>query len=253
MSGSKARGIKPPNILIYSGHDDSSVSRFSQVNDLIRHCINQETYTVYHLKHEHLFKTPWQDNTALLILSRAEATPEVDDVFYAFLKQKANVLSFQSSFERKFVDVKKCKVPTPIIQLSYKEWRDVNLLSSGRTYGRSETVSPEGTDFVGFGTSKDDALIGKVSFGGNKAILCQASLDNDLSNENLNQSQFSTLKESNSSKLAVLTDLLRVLGVDCSAGDPPKLTPAYLLASDDEQIREFLESFSRKLKDNCLK
>jgi len=88
---------KPPNILVYCGKKDSG-RLFSGVRSVISQCVNTDRYVVYHLKHEQVLSTPWQDNTALLVIASEKVYDGVDREFLRFFLCGGMLLSFGSMF-----------------------------------------------------------------------------------------------------------------------------------------------------------
>ena len=93
---------KPPNVLIYCGKKDSA-RQFVGVKSVMSQCVNTDQYTIYHLKHDQVTSTPWQENTALLIIASDKVYDGIDRQFLQYFVNGGRVLSFGSEFDRLIV------------------------------------------------------------------------------------------------------------------------------------------------------
>lgn len=133
-SASGNRSCKPPNILIYSGKKDS-VRIFEDIKSVIGECVNANSYTLYHLKHDQVSVTPWNDNTALLIICVENLYDDVEQMFLAYFKKGGKVVSFCSSLDKHFVEREKGQTQSVgVVSLSYKSWSKVHVISSRYVY-----------------------------------------------------------------------------------------------------------------------
>jgi len=94
---------KPPNILIYCGKKDSS-RLFARVKSVLCQCISSSQYAVYHLKHEDVMSTVWQDNTSLLVVASDKVYDGVDRLFLQYFVRGGTLLSFGSAFDNLIVE-----------------------------------------------------------------------------------------------------------------------------------------------------
>lgn len=125
---------KPPNVLIYSGKKDS-VRIFEDIKCVVGKCINANSYTLYHLKHDQVNTTPWSDNTALLIICVENLYDHVDQTFISYFKNGGKVVSFCSCLDQHFAQREKGQTQSlGIVSLSYKSWRKVHVISSRYVY-----------------------------------------------------------------------------------------------------------------------
>lgn len=89
---------KPPNILVYCGKKDSS-RLFVGVKSVLSQCVNTDQYVIYHLKHDQVKSTPWQDNTTLLVIASDKVYDGVDQLFLQYFVHGGRLLSFGSEFD----------------------------------------------------------------------------------------------------------------------------------------------------------
>ncbi|KAJ8317519.1 hypothetical protein KUTeg_005423 [Tegillarca granosa] len=73
--------MKPPNVMVYCGKKDSQ-RKFDNVKAILEQCLNPECYVIYHLQHDMVHNVPWDDNTALLIVSGHHLSDNVDQAFF---------------------------------------------------------------------------------------------------------------------------------------------------------------------------
>jgi len=65
---------KVPNILIYTGRRFHT-ALYNDIRCLLRSLLGADSYTIYHLQHEHISAMPWEDNCELVVI----ATQQVSD------------------------------------------------------------------------------------------------------------------------------------------------------------------------------
>ena len=98
--GSSSLGSrKPPNILIYTGPDDTDPSKFDSTKLALEQCLLSDKYVIYRLDHKQIVSTPWVENCALLVLaSNSKIRPKEGDRFMHYLKTGGMLLSFGGAF-----------------------------------------------------------------------------------------------------------------------------------------------------------
>ncbi len=90
---------KPPNILIYTGPDDSDPSKYDSTKLALEQCLFSDRYVIYRLNHKQILTTPWLENCALLVLaSSSKARPNESERFMQYIKAGGMLLSFGGAF-----------------------------------------------------------------------------------------------------------------------------------------------------------
>ena len=94
--------MKPPNVLIYCGKKDSS-RMYEAAKKTIELCLNSDKYLLYHLRHDDVDRTPWADNTQLVVICSEKVYDGVDKRFYDYFLSGGTVISFSSAFDNQFI------------------------------------------------------------------------------------------------------------------------------------------------------
>ena len=92
--------FKPPNVLIYTGPDDTDQEQYNSLKRALAQVLNLQSYVVYRL-HEHKITThPWIENTALLVLGPHDDTlpQSVQEVFLQYVRGGGKLLGISGSF-----------------------------------------------------------------------------------------------------------------------------------------------------------
>lgn len=172
---------KPPNILIYLG-SEAAKGRFEQVKSVLRECLDAESYTVYQLHQEQVFRDPWVDNSLLLVIATEEPIPEgTHKQFMTFLSKGGKILGFSSSFTFGGVQIKpknKLRKAVHELVIPKKDSPEVklNLLVSGCVF--EEGMKGDGSRvkvWSRLNNADKDPVIVHMTHGssGGEAILCQ--------------------------------------------------------------------------------
>ncbi|XP_052650228.1 biotin--protein ligase [Harpia harpyja] len=241
---------KPPNVLIYLGSETAKVE-FEQVKSILQECIDADSYTIYQLHEEQVLKAPWIDNSLLLIITTEEPISEENHKqFMKFLSKGGKILGFSSSFTFDGIQIKrKNKLKKTVHELVVSKMDSteikLNLLVSGCIF---EEVMKEDTSKVKtlsrLNNADKDIVIVHLTYGdsGGEAILSQAHLELDINSMDVQtEEDFNLLKISNTKRYEVLKEILTSLGLSCELSEIPKLTPIYLLSSDEEIHLAFLK------------
>lgn len=241
---------KPPNVLVYTGKIDS-VRKFLKVKNTLEQCLDMDCYIIYHLKHEDIDSSPWVENTTLLIIATKKSYADSNKAFMEYFMFGGRILSLGSGFDSELVGQKLLKKDNWITTFSYKNWKDVCLVSGLYTYIPSVTfventqVKKLATDVDGNDVIVKINLDTKTSSG--CAILSQVLFDKEAGDYGVTPEMFNALKKSNTARLEILTQLLTTLGLECNPQVPPNPTPAVLFSKTDEIKSKFLESINYRL------
>ncbi|XP_069492198.1 biotin--protein ligase isoform X2 [Ambystoma mexicanum] len=255
--------MKPPNVLLYVGSDPKLVeSRFQQIKSVLVECIDTESYVIYPLQEDQVLKTPWLDNTLLLIINTKDSIPnDVYKAFVVYLKKGGKILSLSSSFTLGNAKVRsKSELKDSIQALVFTKGDSteitLDVLTSGNVFENLNGGSGDEAKTWGYLKNSDkDPMIIRHSHGdnGGEAILCQAQLEiSPNSTAVKTEEDFNCLKLSNARRCEVLVQILKSLGIRCELSNPPALTPLYLLAKSDDIQVSFLQWLWNKLPTDGL-
>ncbi|XP_078512999.1 biotin--protein ligase isoform X1 [Lissotriton helveticus] len=241
---------KPPNVLIYVGSDPKATkTRFENVKSVLMECIDAESYVIYPLPEDQVLKSPWLDNTLLLVINTEESiSKDVHKEFMAYLSKGGKIFSLSSSFTLGNAAVNPKLVLKESIQSLVFTKADctevtLNVLTSGNIFDTLACGTDMGVKTCGYLNNSDkDAMIIHQSHGenGGEAILCQVQLEISPSSKDVKSEDFNCLKLDNAKRYEVLTQILKSLGMRCELSKPPALTPLYLLTTADEVRASFL-------------
>ncbi|XP_053397542.1 biotin--protein ligase-like [Mercenaria mercenaria] len=247
---------KPPNVLVYAGKIDS-VRKFNKVKKILEQCLDNESYVIYHLKHEEIETTPWIENTILLVIASKKRYADSNEAFLKYFKAGGKILGLGSGFDQELVGQTMIRKENWIVNLNYKSWSDVSLISGMYAYD-TNTVVVDDSRVTKLATDKNEnVLIVKVNQetkrSAGSAILSQVLFDKDAGDMGVTPEMFNALKKSNTARFEILGQLLTTLGLECSASSPPVLTPAVLVAKESNLKHNFLKSIENRLSSGVLK
>jgi hypothetical protein len=138
----QASVAKPPNVLVYAGKIDS-VRKFNKVKKIMQQCLDSESYVIYHLKHEELETTPWIENTVLLVLASKKKYTDANETFMKYFRAGGKILGLGSGFDQELVEQTLIRKENWIVNLKYKTWSDVSLISGMYSYDISKTIAED--------------------------------------------------------------------------------------------------------------
>lgn len=94
-----AASSKPPNVLIYTGTNDTDDKRFSAVKQALTQVLNLHSYVIYRLHEQHVTTQPWIENTALLVLGNNDpVSSKLQQAFVKYLGSGGQILGLRSPF-----------------------------------------------------------------------------------------------------------------------------------------------------------
>jgi hypothetical protein len=67
-SSNYGKWVQPPNVVVYCGNKDTA-RKFAHMKEALEQCLNTDVYTIYHIPHDDFMATPWETNSAVLIIS----------------------------------------------------------------------------------------------------------------------------------------------------------------------------------------
>ncbi|XP_072036707.1 biotin--protein ligase-like isoform X2 [Amphiura filiformis] len=244
---------KPPNVLIYTGPDDSDPSKYDSTKLALEQCLLSDRYVIYRLTHKQILTTPWVENCALLVLaSSSKVRQSESDRFMQYIKSGGMLLSFGGAFA---IATMQHEGPA-----SYQQVSEVTYNSSGTenpmtlmallSRGGIPCGTGKGITVATLAECQGQAVLAEVQFEDceGKAILSQVHLE--MSSEEMLQdtAAFTELKKSSEYRRQVLMDVLSHLSLQCGACMVPKLTPGYVLG----ESKKFVDALQPDLKDGKL-
>ncbi|KAL3883228.1 hypothetical protein ACJMK2_029516 [Sinanodonta woodiana] len=248
---------KPPNVLVYTGKKDS-VRKFENVKSVLEQCLNTDCYVIYHLNNDQVYTTPWDENTALLVIATTNLSQDTGDIFHRYYQRGGKVLSLgNSTFDSLFLGHKELRPNMGIVELSYKRWSDVSLIGDRYAYDL-DVVNTDDSAITSMGTDKaENVILVKVCKKSKSArgtsLLSQVLFTTDPSEVAVTAEIFNRLKKSNAARFEILSELLMELGFECGPRFVPDLTPAILLTKTEDIKKEFMRSVQGRLVDEMLR
>lgn len=247
---------KPPNILIYTGEDDSGPSSwFENIKENLYLCLKPNCYTIYLLTPNQVNQIPWRENTELLIVSCDDVNHQINKCFSAFVVSGGKLLNFCSNLELLSCILFEADnvLDKYVVKMKYKEWNTISVMHGKFRYRNGLLKN----NFI-LGTNEDngDTLIKVIRSQNNSGItiMCQVHLEVDPDLLTDDTHTFLHLKESNILRVSILRDILSVhLKMNCDVGIPLQLTPCYLFAKEKLLLEQFISEIRPKLYNNELK
>ncbi|XP_062122556.1 biotin--protein ligase isoform X1 [Drosophila sulfurigaster albostrigata] len=280
---------KPLNVLVYS---DSASARESAIATL-RQLLERDVYTIYALTPHQAAQKYWIEQTALLVVCGSVA-PGIGQVLVDYFLQGGRVLSICSDIlhfilpNYRTAEVREHE----LVQFSYDKWQRVKMMhhifcyqpspvkknfstdseeSAGPSHSRKPALvcprSMELKDLSGQTHKLDVKVLGTEEtwntpslmlanslHSGGKAVFSQVHLETNPSEFEFDEVKFAILKQNESTRLEIFTDLLRkYLGVQvrgAESADPTAagviFKQAYFLGRHESKF-ELLE----KLRPRC--
>ncbi|XP_034485614.1 biotin--protein ligase isoform X3 [Drosophila innubila] len=280
---------KPLNVLVYS---DSASARESAIATL-RQLLERDVYTIYALTPQQAAQKFWMEQTALLVVCGSVATT-VGQILVDYFLHGGKVLSLCSDIlhfilpNYRTAEVREHE----LVQFSYDKWQRVKMMhhifcyqpspvkknfstdseeSTGQSHSRKPALvcprSMELKDLAGQTHKLDVKVLGTEEIwntpslmlanslqSGGKAVFSQVHLETNPSEFEFDEEKFTVLKQNESTRLEIFTDLLRkYLGVqvrDSASADPTAtgvvFKQAYFLGRHESKF-ELLE----KLRLRC--
>ncbi|XP_038059419.1 biotin--protein ligase-like [Patiria miniata] len=243
---------KPPNLLVYTGSDDTDKSRYKSSVAFLEKFLHRDRYVIYHLEQEQALKHPWAENCKLLLLMTGkEPIPENTlKKFTDYVKSGGFlfVLDGQSA---------NSETPASVSAIKYSEMLGGEMLSFQGLCSEDplkRDLFPGGQMKV-LAESQGNAVITETSFKGSAGKIISSQVQLQLiSPESLvpDTEAFTELKQSNEVRHQVIFDLLGRLGLKCATSELPDLTAGYLLGVNEQVASAFLTSIQPNLKDSQL-
>ena len=105
--------LKPPNVLIYTGPDDTDKKKYSSLKRALTQVLKLHSYAIYRLDDKIITTHPWIENTALLVLEHDNTISQpVQEIFIKYVRGGGKLLSLNSSF---------------ILQVIKKQWSEKGI------------------------------------------------------------------------------------------------------------------------------
>ncbi|KAL8603079.1 hypothetical protein ACOMHN_015644 [Nucella lapillus] len=248
-------GCKPPNVVVYCGKKDSA-RKFDMIKEGLEQCLNTNAYTVYILPHEEVMTLPWEDNSAVLVISHDYLHDNIGKKFTNFLLNGGKVISFGSSMEAEFLVRKEVKGCLGVAKFNLQKWQDVSTVQGHYHYVPGSLKKGNSSmDTLVADPATAQPLVVQLTLssenGNGRAIFSQLFLERDPSEMASDSKTFSRLKQSSQQRREVLRYLLSLLDLDTSVTPAVALTPCYLLVQD--QRKSFLDSIASRMKQNVIR
>ena len=130
---SKKTGVKPPNITVYCGKEDSKES-FDRIRSVLEQCVDNERYVIYQVVHSEMSTVPWSDNTELLVLASEESCKDVDEAVLTYLERGGKIISFGCCVDNLFLKMEALGSSGSMVQMSCHKWSNIVVKSGGLAY-----------------------------------------------------------------------------------------------------------------------
>ncbi|XP_015514595.1 biotin--protein ligase isoform X1 [Neodiprion lecontei] len=270
---------KPPNILLYA---DSTIA-IDNVKRVLEAILNRNKYTIYTLSSDEACSDVWMDQARLVVVC-GNVGVDVASQLVEYMVRGGRLLALCSDTLHTLLPTFKTAEVREheLVRFSYGKWKHVRMMHHIFCYQASPAKSRFSQDHEDVKVSapmtpasanvRDKAgkthtfhvrvlgseetwhtpslLLANLPATGGKAVFSQIHLEVDPSQYEFEESKFSALKQSNSARLEIFSDLLSShLGMDvCSE---PRVLPAYspgFFLGRHELKLEMLE----KLKDRML-
>lgn len=248
---------KPPNVVVYCGKKDSA-RKFDIIKNGLEQCLNSSAYTIYLLPHEEVMTLPWEDNSAVLIISYDYLHDNIGKKFTSFLLNGGKVVSFGSSLEAEFLVRKEVKGRPGVAKFNLQKWRDVSAIQGRYHYVPGSLKRGNSSmDTLVVDPASAQPLVVQVTLspenGNGQAIFSQLFLERDPSEMAADSKTFSRLQQNSQQRWEVLRYLLSLLDLDTSLAPSVTLTPCYLLVQDQTQRKSFLDSIASRVKQDVIR
>ncbi|XP_048504757.1 biotin--protein ligase isoform X2 [Athalia rosae] len=282
VTGSK-NYAKPPNILIYA---DSTIA-VDNVKRVLESILNRNKYTMYTLSNDEARSDVWMDQARLTVVC-GNVGVDVASQLVEYMVRGGKLLALCSDTLHTLLPTFKTAEVREheLVRFSYGKWKHVRMMHHIFCYQASPAksrfsqdhddvkvaapltpASANVRDKAGkthtfhvrvLGTEETwhtpSLLLANLPATGGKAVFSQIHLEVDPSQYEFEESKFSALKQSDSARLEIFSDLLSThLGMDVSS--EPRVVPAYspgFFLGRHELKLEMLEKLKDKMQPNHL-
>ncbi|XP_034936138.1 biotin--protein ligase [Chelonus insularis] len=274
---------KPPNILIYA---DSTVAS-DNIQRVLKQTLNKEKYIIYTLTPEDARRDVWKDQTHLIVVC-GNVDNEVATQLIDYLVAGGKLLALCSDTLHTILpSFKTAEVREhELVRFSYGRWKNVRMMhhifcyqaspvksrfsqdnEDGKIVTRPTPVSANVKDKQGKNHTFQIKVLGAeetwntpsivladLPSSSGKAIFSQIHLEADPSQYELEEAKFNALKESNSARLEILSDLL---GTHLKLDVKPEplmetvYTPGFFLGRHELKLN-MLDRLKSKMKSNNI-
>ncbi|XP_043280119.1 biotin--protein ligase isoform X2 [Venturia canescens] len=260
--------VKPPNVLIYA---DSTIAA-ENIKNVLGLTLNKDKYIVYTLSSDEAKKDVWMDQTVLVIVC-GNVGAEISSQLVEYMVRGGQLLALCSdTLHTLLPSFKTAEVREhELVRFSYGKWKHVQMMhhifcyqaspvktqfSQDHDESRTKTphtpVSANVYDSAGklhtfhvkvLGTEETwhtpSILLANLPESGGRAVFSQIHLEADPSQYEMEETKFNALKQSNTARLEILSDLLTThFGLDARTGprDEVKYTPGFFLGRHELKL-----------------
>ncbi|KAF7989764.1 hypothetical protein HCN44_008438 [Aphidius gifuensis] len=281
--------IKPPNVLIYA---DNTIAK-ENIKKVLELSLNMDKYTIYELSSNDAKKDIWIDQTNLLIIC-GNVDGEIANQIIEYIIKGGKILTLCSDALKYILpSFKTAEVREhELVRFSYGKWKNVQLMHHIFCYQASPTklrsfsqdqedykiqklpkektnipVSENLRDKNGkihnfhievLGTEETwhtpSIVLADLSNSGGKIVFSQIHLEADPSQYECEEIKYQTLKQSNTARLEILSDLLSVhlsMDVNKNLHEEPIFESGFFLGRHEFKLR-MLDNLKNKIKDNNI-
>ncbi|XP_015590962.1 uncharacterized protein LOC107265728 isoform X2 [Cephus cinctus] len=274
---------KPPNVLIYA---DSTIA-IENVKNVLDATLNKDKYTIYTLSLEEAQNEVWMDQATLVVVC-GNVGVDIASQLVEYMVQGGKLLALCSNTLHTLLpSFKTAEVREhELVRFSYGKWKHVRMMHHIFCYQASpaktkfsqdhEDVKVAAPQTPASANVRDKAgkshtfhvrvlgteeiwhtpsiLLANLPTSGGKAVFSQIHLEADPSQYEFEESKFNALKQSNTARLEIFSDLLGTqLGMDVSS--EPRTEPIYgsaFFLGRHELKLEMLDRLKAKMQPNDL-
>ncbi|XP_062516763.1 biotin--protein ligase-like isoform X2 [Corticium candelabrum] len=258
---------KPPNLLIYSGTDSNADNNFRSLSDVVRQVVDcTNRYTLYQLPHKDVVQSaPWADNTVALMVNSESISASVQTEFAEFAKSGGRLLAFGPSVAslanqlstlestQQPLFMKDELEPKRIKQKALFNDDEIQLHLLCNSFEHSEFRHSNMTVIAEDVSTPNCPVVMKMSCNTGVVVLSLARLDLTPTDQTVQDIEtFDKLKASNESRLLLLANLMKMLGLNVSSvSEAPPLTKCFLACTEMCQ-KGLTRALQRELRDGFL-
>ncbi|XP_057341887.1 biotin--protein ligase [Microplitis mediator] len=273
---------KPPNVLIYA---DSSLAS-DNIERVLKQTLNKDKYVIYKLSSEDARRDVWRDQANLVVVC-GNVDCEIASQLVDYIVEGGKLLALCSdALHTLLPSFKTAEVREhELVRFSYGKWKNVQMMHHIFCYQASPVKSRFSQDHEDVKVTpvtpvsssvKDkqgkthtfqvrvlgaeetwhtpSIVLADLPSTGGKALFSQIHLEADPSQYEMEETKFRALKESNSARLEILSDLLGShLGIDVKPIDAGDIVfnPGFFLGRHELKL-EMLERLKEKMEANDI-
>ncbi|KAL6440601.1 hypothetical protein ACFW04_003233 [Cataglyphis niger] len=278
--------IKPPNVLIYA----DTFHAGENVKAILSKILDPERYIIYHLTILDAPKKTWIDQVGLVVVCGNILMRGITERFIEYITRGGKVLALCSNMLRILLPSFKTAEmrDNELVYFSYGKWKHVRMMHDVFCYQASpkrnrfsedhedarillrnvpqltSVIDDDGNSHL-FNVQilgeeetwqTPSILVATLASSGGKIVFSQIHLEADPAEYENKEDVFEALKESNTARLEILSDLLSThleIEINRNLKKPIIYTPAYLLSQAENLKTELLKNLeSLQTEDNKI-